>query len=290
MEKEQTVGTQSKKPVWIDLNPVEILECIFRYVEDSELMRLKDVTDRFESVVKTTFKERYKTKNFKVCNEQRVYCEELIAFIGVDIMGIEAKNLFDIDQNHWLIQLLNQHSIELGRIIFDCCSFNDIADALEQQLDVTQIAFRHYQDNMALPEFRNLTSLEIDGTGISNYPQIDRNNPQLQRLYIQRGTVSPALVIESVGQHCNRLEELHVMNYREDLVGSTDVSTVATERLNSLGTTIGNNLVEVMKEFSAGCKNLKNLTLKHNERSLNEKLVRTIGSFSNIAALTDDTW
>ncbi|XP_055315978.1 uncharacterized protein LOC129575859 [Sitodiplosis mosellana] len=278
--------SESKKPVWIDPNPVEILEHIFRYVEDSELMRLKDVTERFESVVKTTFKDRYKTKDFKVRDDQRVHCEELIAFIGNYITGIEAISMENIDKNHWFIQLLNQHSIKLDRIIFGFCKFNNMADALKQQLSLTQFAIRHSYNfqRMDLPEFRNLTSLKIDDCEFTNYLQIIQNNPQLQRLSIKSDTVSPLLVFESVGRHCNQLEELHVSN-DEALVGSINMSKTAMERLHTLSITIDSDSVEVLKEFSAGCKNLTDLMLEHNEGSLSEKLVRTIGSFSNIKAL-----
>lgn len=287
MEETQEMEFESREFVWVDPNPVEILEHIFRYVDDRELMRLKDITERFESIVKTTLKERYKSKNFVVCEAERAHCERFIALMANNTLGIEANGLDDIDQNHWMIRLLNQHAIKLDRLIVDNCSFKNLAAALEQHMNVTQIAFRSYCDyecDRELPEFRNLTDLEIDRCEFSNYSKIIQNNPRLQRLKI--GNVSSASVIECIGQHCNQLKELQMMNYSEALVGSLDVSSVATGRLHTLGITIADDSIDVLKAFNAECKNLKRLTLQQNGGSLSEETVQAIGSFSSIEALS----
>lgn len=277
---------ESRKIIWIDPNPVEILEHVFRYVDDRDLMRLKDITERFDSIVKKTLKERYKSKNFIVCESKREHCERFFAIMENNTIGIEANGLDDIDQNHWMIRLLNQHAIKIDRLIFINCSFKNLAAALEQHMNVSQIAFRSdcdYECDRELPEFRNLTDLEIDRCEFPNYSNVIQNNPRLQRLMI--GNVSSASVIECIGQHCNQLNELHMMNYDEALVGSTYVSSLAMERLHTLGISIANDSINVLKAFNAECKNLKNLTLQQNEGSLNEETLRVIGSFSSIEAL-----
>lgn len=286
MEEKQELEFESEKFIWMDPNPVEILEHIFRYVDDRELLRLKDITERFESIVRTTLLERYKTKNFVVCEAEREHCERFFTVMKSNAIGIEANGLDDVDHNHWMIRILNQHAIKLDRLIINNCSFKNLAAALEQHMNVTQIVFRSYCDyecNRELPEFRNLTDLEIDRCEFSNYSKIIQNNPRLQRLKI--GNVSPVSVIDCVGQHCNQLKELQMMNYNEALDGSMDVTSVATKQLHTLGITITDDSINVLKAFNVGCKDLKSLTLQQNEGNLSEETVRAIGSFSSIETL-----
>lgn len=77
------------------------------------------------------------------------------------ITAIAAKGIQDIDANHWLSQLLQNHIAHLRKLSFDEYPFRNSSAFLSQY--ITHLTIQHNPLNSIIewPDFHNLMKLEL---------------------------------------------------------------------------------------------------------------------------------
>lgn len=117
------------------------------------------------------FKEKYTNKYFVIDDDtesrREFYLEVFIRF-GHYIKAIEANGIQNMNNDHWMIQMIRQHTTQIKMLTFDWCSFNgEINDILSQHMDITDLALREcwkdmleYPAQLILPNHRKLKKFE----------------------------------------------------------------------------------------------------------------------------------
>ncbi|XP_031627741.1 uncharacterized protein LOC116343676 [Contarinia nasturtii] len=241
--------------------PAEILSKIFSKVNDIDLMRLAHISYRFDSITKSVFKQRY-TKNYFLVDGETLYEEQvrsLFKHFENVITSISARMINNIHDNHWIMQ-----PKRVKKFKFRDCSFTDSPYTFSQHSNITHLTLRKCDiDNLSLSQLRNLQKLKIDGSvdgKFLSFKEMCKNNPQLESLIVYGLGAND--MMEYVKMDLNHLKELHIIDRKP--IESFDLTTQSMNRLESLGLSVGERSVPLLRELSDKCPNIKTLALALN--------------------------
>ncbi|XP_055313379.1 uncharacterized protein LOC129574869 [Sitodiplosis mosellana] len=260
--------------------PTEILLAIFAQINDNDLLNLGSISARFEPMVREVFAERYADQYFQIEAEterHRNLYSELFNLFGNSMRAIQAIGIRNIDDNHWLVQILDKHTPNLEKLYFKKCSFKNVDHFLSRHIKITHLAFcggsceKEY--HIQLPEYRNLKSLELFEFSYISKPSLEQiflNNPQMERLILSFCDHYFTLpnIMELVYTHLKNLKVLNILDSYEKYGDiSLPISLMnrfvsALTSLQSFGMTIFNESSrDLLRRMGSNCKSIKCLEL-----------------------------
>lgn len=278
--------------------PVEILLNIFTLVDDDSLLKTSFASTRFELIVQAVIKERYANEHFVIASDsekRREQCHALLSHFGGNIKGVSIHGVRNIDEHHWMIEMLNAYTTQIKRLQFFECHFKNAENILSHHLDVTHLTFQKCTADAInhMPNFCHLRHFEArDFIDIENssYEQIIRNNPQLESLVASNSNEDPLQIIMAVEKYSKHLKKLHLTNDSESLQFSsarlTDQFMHTTNQLESLGISICNHSAELLRMLSTHCRNVKCFEVVHTGGDLSNEVIEALRSFKKITKLS----
>lgn len=289
--------------------PAEIIWSIVCRKHDIGLLNLASISSQYMSIAREVFAKRYADKSFvidaKTEKHHKLY-SEFVSHFGAVIKSIEVNDIRNIDENHWTVQLLTNHTPNLEKISFKRCSFTNIDGFLSQHINITHLEFRggacENRYRIQLPEYHNLKSLEIVNFphySKSSLEQVLVSNPQMERLILKYNaryfTLSDFMAI--IHQHLKRLKVLnlvHSCNWDSidaSLVISLDEFVSGLKHLESFGMTIYRESEKgLLRRVISKCENVKHFELNiylgyYISRELHD-LIQLICSMDTIETLS----
>lgn len=281
--------------------PAEILLNIFALIDDNSLRALAISSSRFELTAQIVLKERYADKNFVIknasCNKHQKQHQyrAVVSHFGRLIKAFSIHGFREIDETHWLIQMLNANASQLEKLEFFDCHFKNAESILSQYLAITHLTFHMCTADaiVHMPNFRNLRHFEArDFIDIENssYEEIMRNNLQLESLVASNSNEDPLAIISHADKYLKHLKRFHLSNESEALEFATvrpmEAFLNLAIDLESLGLSICNDSVELLQMLSSRCTNIKCLELVHFGGDLSQEIIEVLCSFQNITALS----
>lgn len=285
--------------------PAEILLPIFSHTNDIDLANLGTISARFEPMVRELFVERYIGKYFLIEGEMKRHQEaysKMLNIFGSSIRTIEAKGIRHIDDDHWLVKLLNEKTPNLEKLCFSECSFRNADNFLLKHIKITHLTFRGgFAENdycIQLPEYRYLKSLELfnfSHISKTSLKQILCHNLQMERLVLKSCNHYFTLpnIVELVYKHLNHLKELNILDshgrYNDIFMtfGLMDQFASVLTSLESFAMTLSNEVTrELLERVSLNCTNVKRLELFDLHRSYNPEVIESICLFNALQNLS----
>lgn len=276
----------------------EILLEIFSMLDDNSLLQVAQSSHRFESIALVAFKERYANRYFAIKNESAERCRqkpEIYRRFGEILNAIEFNGIYDLDENYWMIQAMNAHAKRIKKLQFIECHFNNIETILSQHNQIDSLTFQRCTAErlVYLPEFRNLQHLEArDFVDIeySSYECILKNSNQLESLAVSLCNTDPLAIISWISEYSKHIKRLHLVNESEllNFESSTIMNVLPTIAVNleSLGLSIDNESVNLLRYLREYCGNIKQLELIHIYGVLSNELIEVLHSFDFITTLS----
>lgn len=281
--------------------PSNSLSHIFGMLDDNSLLCVALTSHRFDTIVQSIFKGKYARKYFvipnEICHKQQQQKRALFEYFGKYINGIEATGLCNIDENHWLIEMLNeQPHINLQRLRFIECHFKNADSILSQYMKITHLTFQKCTADtiIQMPVFRDLKHFEVrDCMDIHDlsYKRIIKHCLQLESLTICNYNADYREIIPCVNKYSKRLRKLNLANESETMNFLQESSTLSQEflatvnHLDSLGVSVDGDSVAFLKWLRPHCKNITNIELIHINGEMTNEMIAEIRLFDNITTL-----
>lgn len=274
--------------------PTEVLLTIFAEVRLIDLFHLTHVSSRLAEVAEDAAKEYFANNIYYHVYEehkQKVH-EDVLSHFGSHITKIQLRNLQELDTDHWLIKLMNEHLPNLTHCQFDDCTFNSLFNTLSQQLNLSELKITGYKensipDNDQLPDFRHLTSFTLNVTNfrLLDCERIILNNPQLKYLELKAVSYIPLIlnIYALVSKHLNHIKVLNIFSWTT-LVELIPISA-AMENLEEFSAIVDNNSVDALRHISSKCKNIEKLEIQSYEIDFSIDLFEAIRTFTSITTL-----
>lgn len=282
--------------------PINILLNIFEMLDDNSLLYVASTGHRFDAIAQTIFKEKYANTYFVIpndlCNKQQQQKRALINYFGKHINGIEANGLFNIDENHWMIEMLNeQPAINLKKIRFIECHFKNADSILSQYIKITHLTFQKCTADtiIQMPVLRDLKHFEVrDCMDIHDmsYKRIIKHCSQLESLIICNYNADYHEIIPCVSKYLKKLRKLNLANESDTMNFLQESSNLSqnfldtVKRLDSLGISVDSDSVPFLKWLRPHCKNITDIELVHINGEMNNEMIAEIRSFNNITTLS----
>lgn len=284
--------------------PAKVLLHIFSKVDDGDLLHLSDCSHRFEDIAKLAFKIKYANKYFVFegdSKSKRKMYLELFSRFGryAEIKAIEVQRFKNIDENHWLPQMLRQHTNQLTKLSFYGCSFERINRILAHHINISHLIIRSviWKGELILPDYHNLKVLDLGDNACSGFikgktiVKVMRMNPTLETLNLSR--MGLTVSIYCIAVHLENLKELNMICAMKDdweISDETmDLIANALMHLESLSLTIDNHEhIELIRRLASKCNNLKQLKLYHSTNDLmnsSDEIIQIASQFQAVECL-----
>ncbi|XP_055325875.1 uncharacterized protein LOC129579733 [Sitodiplosis mosellana] len=254
-------------------------------------------------MVREVFAKRYADQYFLIEGEserhRNIYFE-LFNLFGDSIRAIEANGFQNIDDNHWLIQLLDKHTPNLEKLCFKKCYFKNVDDFLSRHTNITHLTLRNgscgWKHQIQLPDYRNLKSLElVDFSHISklSLEQVLLHNPQIGRLVLtfcdQQFTLSNMMAL--VCTHLKHLKDLDILDTYAFGIDFSIVGHMSFVIVQIPTYSLGMIYMEdfksgLLERVSSDYKSIKHLELFNYHGRFNKGLIDAVGSFDQIETLS----
>lgn len=271
-------------------------------LDDNSLLCVALTGHRFDTIAQIIFGEKYANKYFvlsnDICNKQQQQKRAVINYFGKRINGIEANGLCNIDENHWMIEMLNaQPDINLQKLRFIECHFKNADSILSQYMKITHLTFQKCTADtiIQLPVFRELKHFEVrDCMDIHDlsYKRVIKHCTQLESLIICNYNADYREIIPCVSKYLPRLRKLNLANESDTMNFLQESSTLSQEfldtvkRLDSLGISVDSESVPFLKWLRPHCKNITDIELVHINGEMDTEMIAEIRSFNNITRLS----
>lgn len=269
--------------------PAEILSKIFTKMDDAGLWNLSETCRRFETIAKTAFQNRY----FVIDGEHsdpEFYSARLNRF-GECVKAIAVKNTKDIDKNHWVAKILQEHINRIEKLTFQACTFKS-KDFLSQPMEnITHLILRNdslysrsNQLKIDLPECSKLKKLEVvdECFTYDSLEQTIRQNPTLQRLvWIRHEGYGNNITLTGGELHWNITEEILTPLIIDKIVESFKQSESWAMCLNNKTNV---SKIELLRRLGTECTRIKRLDLSCGNK-LNNEMVEAVRLFQQIETL-----
>lgn len=236
---------------------------------------------RYEPIAKEVFQKRFEKKYFVIEGEterhRNEYSAQLTKF-GDSVRAIEARYIRDIDENHWMAQLVQKYTPNLEKLCFHNCLFRNAVEFLSRHLNLSHLTIRggSNENTIYLPEYKNLKAIEISETNDVDAGSLLRtlqNNPQLESVIIRPSNpkycfFTSRVIVELVSNHLRCLKELNILGrYDYDdpeiTINSMDQFVSSLESLESFGMSILRySEMQLFSKLSAHCKRITSLEIK----------------------------
>lgn len=273
--------------------PEKVLLQIFASVDDVGLLNLAEISNRFASISKVTFNERYVNEYFKIVGKPKhkiKECQGLVDSFGSGITAIEVIDMRNIDESHWIARFIHKNVERIRKFIFTRCKFDDLL-GITFDWDPTHLKFIHCSSTFGsqrLSEFTHLRHFEDHNgfIGERDYCQIIGTNPQLEILIIEcdipgSSSISNSRVLSYAVKKLKHLKQLHVVGETNLISGRIRLSVPEPiEQLESLG--LSTKSENLLRQFSSNCPNIKSLKLNLLSVELDDAMIEAIQSFANI--------
>lgn len=303
LRTETTHDTNSKETAYVidgmfrridnlDLFPTEILWSIFRTLNDADLYSMAISCDRFGCIAETVFKQRYANKYF-VIRRSHSKCQKQIEYIGKFIDSFEIRDFTHLDQNHWIIRLLNRFSTK--KLYFINCDFEHVEKALQKFENITHLALDGGcgYGFARLPNFCHLKEFKLsyfEGMYFSECEKVIKSSHNLESIDIVGDVFSiPWHIVNCVYENAKNLIKFRLINDAKAVnTQSIDAIEEFVNRLKtiiSLGISTDNRCVQLLQRLSSNCKCIKHLELFHVDHTLSNEMTQVIGSFDTIDSL-----
>lgn len=282
--------------------PEYVLMKIFRILDDNSLLSVALSCHRFDIIVQAIVKEKYMNSYFVIPNEigsqQQQQKRAIFNYFGKHINGIEANSLCNIDEHHWLIEMLNEHPhIHLKKLRFIECHFKNADSILLQYMKITHLTFLKCTADtiIQMPVFRDLTHFEVrDCMDIHDlsYKRIIKHCSQLECLIICNYNADYREIIPSVNKYLKKLRKLNLANESDTMNFLQESSTLSQEfletvnRLDSLGISVDSESVPFLKWLRPHCRNITDIELIHINGEMANEMIAEIRLFNNITTLS----
>lgn len=299
------------KPIIDNLEyfPETVLLNIFSKTDDTGLHGLSEISCRFATITPIVFEERYANDKYFVINGERcggdreIYSAQFDRF-GKFISAIQINEVYGIDENHWLVNIFENHIHHIEKLAFNDCVFES-SNILSRTMSITHLTLQnvHCSRNIDLSECHDLEKLEIrDTLGISHdsLKQTIRNNPSLQSLTLPDAYIDFEFLV-LIADSLNHLKELSIgkiqlslysLLNRMLLLNQFEIIVNSFEHLESLALTVGYSSIELMRRIGTVCKSLKRLELHvlGDNDDLNNQVFLAIRLFQKIESLHLDEY
>lgn len=279
---------------------MKVLLQIFTNVDNIALLNLAVNSYRFEGIAKIVIKKRYANAYFVIDgeleSEQQIYWSFFSCFGDyADIKSIEAKGIQDIDANHWLSQILQNHTKHLKRLTFDGCTFKNLYEILSQHLDITHLILKNdFHKEIQLPNYRNLMKLDLScSISFESLKMLIVNNPQLECLLLRDcceiATFRELIVF--IADHLNHLKALALVNLNNfDWNHPPPNETIdkivnCLKHLESLALGTDSKIIGLLHRLSLECHKIKHLEIDQIGENLNDEMLETLCKFKAIESL-----
>lgn len=272
---------------------------IFTGVDDKALLNLSEESHRFEGIAKTVFKKRYTHAYFVIDDEseskQEMYWS-LFSRFGeyADIKAIEATGIRDIENNHWLPQLLQSHTKHLEKLTFDTCTFKNVNGILSQHLNLTHLVFKNdFHKEIQLPTYQNLIKLDLScSISFDSLKQLIVNNRQLESLLLHDccEIASFPEIIEFIADNLSHLRELALKNLHSFGWDSMSYETVekvvdCLKHLELLALGVDPEIIGLLNRLSFACSNIKHLEIDQIGENLSDEMLESLCNFKTVESL-----
>lgn len=269
---------------------------------DNGLVNLASVSPQYEFIVREVFAKRYADKYFQIKGDtdrhQNMY-SKLFNVFGSGITAVEVFGFRHIDDNHWVIQLINKHIPNLKKLCFKKCYFTNVDNFLLRHMDVTHLALHdgscEWKYRIQLPAYRQLKSLELVQFSDITKPSLEQvlcNNPQMERLILQScGHIFLLTdIIALIHKHLKNLKHLNIMDGNNlgmsGLQISLDKFVDGLASLESFAMAISRECERgLLRRLNSG-KTIKHLQLYTCSWYPNREMVELISSFDQIETLS----
>lgn len=282
--------------------PINILLKIFGMLDDNSLLCVAITGHRFDTIAQMVFKEKYANQYFVIpnglCNKQQQQKRALINYFGKHINGIEANGLFNIDENHFMIEMLNaQPDVNLKKFRFIECHFKNADSILTQYIKITHLTFQKCTADtiIQMPLLRDLKHFEVrDCMDIHDltYKRIIKHCSQLESLIICNYNADYREIIPCVNKYLKKLRKLNLANESDTMNFLHESSNLSQEfldtvkRLDSLGISVDGDSVPFLKWLRPHCKNITDIELVHLNGEMDSEMIAEIRLFNNITTLS----
>lgn len=258
--------------------PGRVLHKIFSYVDDTDLVHLADISNRFASLAKYVFREKYRRRYFIFDSEQQsqldVY-EAIFAHFGrtANLRAIEARHMSTMCVSHWLVRLIARNSYQLEKLKLTNCCFaldSNVDDILSRHMKMTHLIIDDINfGNLRIPNFQHLVELSLNE--ISNEIEanavirIVRMNPGLETLNLRLcGVLSTDEVLLAVAQNLPNIKKLDLLSaadfhWRIWETYCMDLVVNMLTQLESLAISVNYTYATLIKRLGDNCPRMKHL-------------------------------
>lgn len=258
--------------------------------------------DEADEVIEKRYSNEYFVIEGESERQQEEYSTQFRQF-GGSIIAIEVRGVRNINNVHWIIQLVHNHTPNLKMLRFYKCSFVNIDDFLSQHKRLTHLAFRSGSCKQGykirLPEYRNLKAFESSKfrhIRKSSLEQVILNNPQMESLILRSTSCDNYFNLEEVmklvSNNLKQLKELNILDsclFGQTTVQSSLMDKFATSltHLQSLGITIKFGVVSsLLPILSSNCINIKQLEIYIWGGYFSDVMIQKVCAFDKIEVLS----
>lgn len=269
---------------------------------DNDLVNLALLSPQYESIVREIFANRYTDKYFEIKGDkdrhQSMY-SKIFNLFGNSITSVEVFGFRHIDDNHWVIKLMDKHTPNLKKLCFKKCFFTNVDNFLLRHMSVTHLALHdgscEWKYQIQLPVYRELRTLEIVGFSDitkSSLEQVLCNNPQMERLILRSSghIFSLTDIIALIHKYLKNLKHLNIMDGNNLGMNSLQISldkfVNGLASLESFGMAISRECERGLLRRLNSSKTIKHLELYIFSWYPNREMIELISSFNQIEALS----
>lgn len=280
--------------------PNELLFSIFNVTDNIALVHLASLNSRYEPIAREVIEKRYVDKYFVIrgdSEQQREQYSAQISTFGDVIRAVEVKNIREIDEHHWLPQLLQKLTPNIRKFSFRKCSFKNADGLFARQTELTHLTFRGGRcetgHRIHLPEYHHLKALELTDFKFISKPSLDqilRNNQQMESLILRDCDTYYKLpeIMDLVHNHLNCLRELNLLDSygfgnSPPSFSLMNAFSNSLEYLESFAMgTVRTETIDLLPLLSINCNRLKSFEFYLYSGDLTNEVIRKICTLNKL--------
>lgn len=275
--------------------PVEVLELIFSFVDDTNLLAVSQVCKRFVPIAKHVFEQKYASRSYRMYFvEKKVNHRAILKKFGGKLSGMDINKVDMLRKNRWVLNVIRENATTLNKLALSSIDV-DLTWMLAclQNLKSCELAYLNVRDSswaaLALQPLKHIEMVELRGLSDEILVEFFDNNRQLESLSFYSYQLN---VLDKIHDRLHMLKHLQVeFAITEDY--PSELNIIKLDSLESLDVRFidyeysvdNNDVSRVLQAFRNGCTNINQLSVQCHQNSAADDVLTTIYAFDKLKSL-----
>lgn len=273
--------------------PVEVLELIFSFVDDTNVLAVSQVCKRFVPIAKHVFEQKYASRSYQMGCDRKNHRAILTKF-GGKLSGMDIDGFDMLKEDRWLLNVIKQNATTLNKLAL---GYSDVELtwilACLQNLKCCELYRLNVRDiSWAALAFQHLKHIEMyDVRGISDETLVEffNNNQQLESLEFQYFELN---VLDKIHDRLHMLKHLRVdfsitkdYSFELNVIKLDSLESLYVEGINYKEFEDNEDVSRVLQAFRNGCTNINQLKVQCYQSFAAHNVLTTICGFDKLKSL-----